>query len=264
MNAETEIAGQLHEQLALLVDYCDLYDAGKRTHAKSIAVRLGTIFMDMLQTPGGGKFVQDREVRFASIRGSDGPADPGYIPSYNSSAAILGIAPKTSRFLPFCSGENATTSWLRLGKWWPEPVFTSPNANLRITRRELITQMRNKDGGGHGYETPLQAYIEVALKSAGWSAGGTASNEATPLGMHFAIMRHIAHETLVSLVPALPDFPSLPYDPSHSGLEKQFAYVLPPLLPLVGSQSPGNLSMTLGKDGASSTYTFDFKASTGS
>jgi hypothetical protein len=259
MKKNSNICDQVHEQICMLIDYCDLYDTGKRSHAKSMAVRLAAIFDEVLQSPAGANFIKERGVAFASILAEGGWPSLGYVPAYHSPVAVLGISSDTARFLPYCSAKNMTTTMRRFGKWWPEPVFTSHNQKVKITRRFICTQMRNKDGGAHGYDTPLKQYIDVALSNVGWENSSQFSDEITPLGLHFAMIRHISHEALTSLLPVLCDYTFPYYNLQYCGLDKDFIYVLPPLLLANGSPSADRMEVTVGAPGQSATYSFEWK-----
>jgi len=203
-----EFRGELKNQLSLLRDYCDLYDSGKVSHALSIANRLSVI-IEMLRGETGGDFVRQTSLRLLSNAPSPHALDirHGFHPLAPLEVShIAGSNVTTASFFPVhrTPASIHATKQMKIGAWLKEDVLISTHKH-RTSRGDLISQMRNKDGGSHAPSDPTEAYNSVASKvGIGLTAIGPDGHVNFDPPAHFATIRHISYEVSLSIGAVLP------------------------------------------------------------
>ena len=193
---------QMEEQLGLLTDYCDLYDAGKFGHGLSIAARLAVI-IEMLRKPDGGAFVQETGLRLLS---NASPMEAhhkrtGYHPLAVANVSGTTAGPVSARFDPLLQRPASirTAKQMKIGAWTGEHVLQARHAKS-LSRFQLFHTMRNKQGGAHPYSTPEPNYAAASAKQGlGMYAIGPYGQVDYDPPAHLATIRHMAHELKSSI-----------------------------------------------------------------
>lgn len=192
---------KLTEQIALLADACHALDAGKAYHIKAISSRAYVVCHDLIRSkdwliwsdgkvefvttaipPHPGNLLKSHHPLACHSSGDAGP-----------SFSALGSNPPPHKF-----------GFLRFSKWWDELVIRLDEGK-NLTRRNLVFQMRNYDGGSHGIEKePSQEYRAIRDdRGVGWVAMEGGRPTEFRLSALEATTRQIAHELLYTLVPKL-------------------------------------------------------------
>jgi len=196
-----EFDAKLAEQIALLADACHAFDAGKTYHIKAISSRAYVVCHDLIRSKdwliwSGGK------VEFVTT--AIPPHAGNLLKSHHPLAChrLGGAGPSFS-----AHGSNPPPhkfSFLRFSKWWDELVIRLDEGR-NLTRRNLVIQMRNYDGGSHGFEKdPSEVYRAIRDdRGIGWVAMEGDRPTDFRLSALEATTRQIAHELLYTLVPRL-------------------------------------------------------------
>ena len=110
-----------------------------------------------------------------------GPAGAEYLP-----LVAAGELPFPPKLVPFAD-------------WWNEPVLKDGKSRL-LSRRELVANVADTDGGAHVDPELDEAYMELSRNnSLGWVFQGDDATEPLKGRPELACMRQIAHEVLLTL-----------------------------------------------------------------
>lgn len=188
---------RLFEQLEILRNLTASYDQGAFFMVKPIATTAGTI-IDLLAGHEGASFIQGNAVKFPT------PVDPKQSDKKVSPLADLRIFVnakneilKVETIPIFMALPPAPVHWIGLGKWKGQIIhWTGPK--LGLSRVELISGMRNHDGGAHPYKDPGHTYQSLAKGRGAVSLLMSGAPDPHPPG-HFSAMRQIGHELLEAL-----------------------------------------------------------------
>lgn len=220
---------QLEEQLSMLIDGCHSYDEGKFYQSKNLSNNIRTIVKDV---PNPRPTTRTKSLLFLLNRKSS-------MKFYNTgfevnnpliSINLIGIVnvplklPTTNKqtqniYLPLLNNsKHIDVKWLSFEEWWNSKVivYKSDNMELDFSRRTMVLTMAEQDGGTH-----VDAFDEVeinyrdlttATKSI-FSSVDNFGNESPIINFHYALIRQIAHELIISLKKEF-SF-NIPYTPSN-------------------------------------------------
>lgn len=184
---DLEIAYALQNQLGALQRAVDLFDLGFEAEAPRIA----TILRVLLHTGINQSLLKLLELDETDFWDSSTPFDPLNLAPHHGLTSIrfnntaIGYIPKM--------GDVDQMSPLEFDDWWNATVLNDLQGQA-LTRRDLVRNAANKDGGAHVATSIPENYD--ALKngnSLGWlhSQGSPLEGNAV-----FASIRQIAHEVL--------------------------------------------------------------------
>lgn len=195
---DTDRMAQLGEQLHFLRASCDAFDKGFEIEAKRVAVCLRTLLHDTRKS---------RSLLFQLdwLHGFSFHSTAADVTTWapNSSCAALVVLTgegNGARWLPKCAFPNdgSTVRLLPFDEWWSEWVLLN-GSNGRFSRRDLVLEVANTDGGAHvdpsldaAYHTLISGKATTEL----WVGPPTTDN---PRRMVLITLRQIAHELLETI-----------------------------------------------------------------
>lgn len=192
-----ELKAELREQLALLRHACQSYDAGLEAIAKHISVSLRVLLHHHKQSRALLDQLGLRQGRFFDTAGS--LSSTNLLPECNLVGARL--AGNGGRYMPLVAmgGGPYQPRLVPFVDWWNEPVLKDNRGN-RLSRRELVLNVANTDGGGHVDPTLDSAYMNVSRANGlGWMFSDGQFESAFEGRAELACMRQISHELLLTL-----------------------------------------------------------------
>lgn len=122
-------------------------------------------------------------------------------------------------YLPLLdSSETVDVKWLSFDKWWNSQIIyvETENSTSIFTRKRIVLTMSEQDGGAHvdSHDDIDQEYLELATAAKSYFINVDSFGNTSPIiNMHFALVRQISHELLISLKEAF-DF-KLNYSPTN-------------------------------------------------
>lgn len=185
---------QLRRQLLFIELSCRGYDSGIHEESLRIAVALRVLFH---HTPKSHSLIEQLGVRSSlqllstfRERESD-ETERGLVISFGGILSYLGVTPEL--------GSSPHRRSLPLADWWSEIVHTF---NGHFSRRDVILNAANQDGGAHVAPNPSHAITELRT---GVGTLRVTTDEGTTVqnlnNSHYHLLRQFGYEVLNS-----PDF----------------------------------------------------------
>ncbi|ALS76918.1 hypothetical protein AUC31_17570 [Planococcus rifietoensis] len=220
---------QLHDQVSFLIDACHSYDRGNFKQAKIISSLIRTIVKDPASN--------GRKSRTTSLLTHIGkkPSIKMYNTGFEAKNArinfnLVGIAtvPTSKKFfkkrfnhiyLPLLDeSQIVDVKWLSFEEWWNSNIFVYDSRDLTniFTRKRIVLTMAEQDGGSHvdSHEDIDKEYLDLATAAKIYITNvDCEGNESPFVNMHYALVRQIGHELLISLMQEF-KFP-LSYKPTN-------------------------------------------------
>lgn len=198
----------LLEQLEFLIDSCNNYDKGKFNYSKQLATNIRVL---VHQTPYSASLLnllqRQRNMQFCST--ASFPKNAVYFVSTVFPTQIItnknGYKKVEPVFLPILnSNKSIHKKWVDFDSWWNQNILISDQ--LTFSRREMILYMSNKDGGTHVDPGVIEKYYKVskATESLFYLTNNSIIDDPYQKGepfkyLHFAVVRQIAHEIILSI-----------------------------------------------------------------
>ena len=205
---------ELEDQFSLLVDSCHAYDKGNFSQAKNLSSILRVILKDVENpTPKTRSFSllhhlnAKEKMRFyntgyEAVNPKISINLVGFVtrPSHSPDTTIT----SESIYLPVLNKSNQIdVKWLNFNEWWNSKIIVSENINdtLVITRKWIILAMAEQGGGVHAdkYESIEKKYLEIATAKNTIFSHTSGSKEYSIEYLHYALVRQIAHEMIITL-----------------------------------------------------------------
>lgn len=209
---------ELEEQFTLLVDNCHAYDNGNFSQAKSLSSILRVILKDVKNpTPKTRSFsllyhlgVKDQlkfyNTGYEAVNPKVSINLVGFVtrPSYSPDKKIQ----TETVYLPVLDkSQQVDVKWLTFKDWWESKIIHSENINgtLVITREWIILAMAEQGGGSHvdRMDEVEKAYLEIATAKNTIFTHHNGDKEYPIEYLHYALIRQIAHEMVITLKKAL-------------------------------------------------------------
>ena len=204
MTAHDRLAAQFGDQIKFLRSSCASFDKGFEGEAKRLAVTTRLLLHD---TKSSTSLLQQLELKDIPFLTST----PGYnqknVMPYHGLISI-GIAGSGASFrAPLGDGPPDFFRWISFEEWWEEIVFDDRKGN-QLTRKAIILELANREGGAHVDDKLTPSYEAIAAK-AFWSE--RTEDGDLPLGPEIikTAMRQIAYELLRTFESASPPKTSL-------------------------------------------------------
>lgn len=204
-----DIERQLVEQISFLIASSQSYDQGYHAEAKRIASILRILFHE---TRKSRSLLGQLRLRNIDWLDSSSAYDPDNQASYVGLMSIRFDSSRIPWLIPRGTPEGTTTK-TDFDKWWSHPVIVAV-AGIRKTyfsRQNIILNVADTDGGAHVDPELEDVYEELSRKN---SVGYTAIKNGTRYPMLYPelpCLRQIAHEVLLSLGQAAPQYFLTPY-----------------------------------------------------
>lgn len=196
LDEAVELIRQLNRQLDFIITSCRHYDAGRHDEAIRIAQATRVLFHETKKSRSLVRSLLNRpDIKLRSTVTLPSAAN------YHA-FGFLGMEVNTGRFRPFLdnsprSEEVAVSDW-----WTSETILRSlDDKRLSVTRRELVLDAANTDGGAH-VDVARSAKYEMLIRGLGLSIGvrWRSGVRTTVLfrNAHLAALRQIGHEIITS------------------------------------------------------------------
>lgn len=188
----------MREQLGFLQRSGELFDAGFRSEAKRIAVAIANLVHDTTRTTSLLTLLEKKgKVMFLDSSNHPIPL------SYGGEHRLCGIRMyqkgKGSGFYPFLDKPLDKPRWMSFDEWWLTTVIKDKE-DIKLTRKDLILDLRNRDGGAHIQSKLRLHYHALSRKnSIGLSFGNNDFEGPAEYGPQYASVRQIGFEVYMSL-----------------------------------------------------------------
>lgn len=192
-----DLEKQFEDQLELLILACKSYDAGHEVVGKHIALSLRVFLHGTERSQSLLSLVGLKDISF--IDSSGGIRFDNLLTS--SSLTLTKLSTNDPRFVPRCLFPDNPAIPKRgatFSDWWTQIVIVDTNGH-QFSRREIVLNVANTDGGAHVDPTLDEAYMQLSRhNSLGWQAVSGDIIRAYP-GPELACIRQIAFELVESL-----------------------------------------------------------------
>lgn len=190
-----ELKQQLSDQMGFLRASAQAFDDGDVSEAKRLAVALRVLLHESKQSHSLLGQLGQLQRDFLDL--SFPPVEPGNLLAFGSLIEIvkpLNVPNAPARYM--APLDSAPSRLLPFKQWWEAKVFQHPDGST-LSRKQLVLEAANKDGGAHVDPQLGETYARFSRENAmGLHAG--AGNQPIHGATQTAI-RQIAHETLRTL-----------------------------------------------------------------
>jgi len=208
----SEMNGILREQIGFLKTSCELYDSGNYAEGKRIANIIMILVHDGRQTKS---VLSQLEIRATNpFYNTARNRITGESPPYHGLLTSQATKSKGFEFVPIL--DRFVGNYIQFDVWWNMPIFEGFD-KMPLTRRTLISTMRDQDGGGHVDPNLDESYYSLSRNNSmglvqnGCLNGVSISEREIPF-VHLAAARQIGHEVLKSISSNYPHQVSAPCD----------------------------------------------------
>jgi hypothetical protein len=207
---------QLEHQVSFLVDSSNAYDHGKFAHSKLLSNIIRTIVKDVDNpTPKTRTksllFHLDRKQSMKFNNTGFEAIDPIININLVGIVNIPNKLPTSKRqsdniYLPLLNQSvQIDVKWLPFEDWWNSKiiVYKSDKMNVSFTRKTIVMTMAEQDGGTHvdTKENVEIDYLELATATKNLFINVDKNGKESPIiNLHYALVRQIAHELIISLI----------------------------------------------------------------
>lgn len=192
-----EIEEELREQVELLEHACSSFDSGLEAIGKHISLSLRVL----LHHRGSSQALLEQVgVRDGHFYDTAGPLNPRNMLT-ECNLVIIQYSGGIVRYLPSVSAgaPSRTPRLIRFQEWWNEAVLKDNKGRL-LSRRELVGNVADTDGGAHVDTKLEESYMDLSRNnSLGWVFQSNDVMEPLKGRPELACMRQIAEEVLLTL-----------------------------------------------------------------
>lgn len=202
---EDELKSHLKEQIEFLRRSSQAYDEGFTSEAKRLAVVIRVLLHDTQNSTSLLTFLKKKDILFYDTSLDYNPHNL----ASTMGLIMMQIGPNDARYVPPLDDGPPTRyhkAKVTFKKWWNKIVFVDTKGN-KLTRKDLVLAVSNKDGGAHVNPKLNKAYADMTrFDSLGWKfiGGGIEKNFATR--PELASVRQMSHEVLKSLKDEFPEY----------------------------------------------------------
>jgi hypothetical protein len=192
-----ELESHLKEHIEFLISSANAYDNGYKSESKRLAVSIRVLLHDTQQSTSllsqlnqkNGKFVDTA----TPIEDNNASSHAGLIMISATNFGSEYIAPLDKPIM-------GTKIWSPFDTWWNDIVFIDKQSR-KLSRKEIILGVANKDGGAHVDPSLDDKYAALSRhNSLGWVQTDGVNDRHIP-DPEKAAVRQIAHEVLKTLIP---------------------------------------------------------------
>jgi hypothetical protein len=171
---QNDLKQDLTKQVGFLKSSCANYDAGEPTEALRIAVIIRVLVHDTSQSHSLLSQMHNKNnIKFLD---SAAPIDPqpsrkgGGVMIMHGLPGLVGISSSRNGgiYIPVQSLRDYVPGYVSFDKWWNTPCIPGHNGN-KYSRKQLVLQMANKEGGAHIDKEIDEAYRQYTTSSLGMS-----------------------------------------------------------------------------------------------
>lgn len=209
--SRSDLVNELNAQVTLLVHACHSFDQGLNPIGKHIALSLRVLLHHHGQSRALLEQLDVRSKKFLDTAGKLNPKN--LLTDCNLCAMRLGG--ESSQYYPTCvvGGSPIPVRWLPFAEWWSQAVIKDSQGRF-FSRRDLVSNVADTDGGGHVDPDLDEAYMDLSRKnSLAWVVvrGDLESPFPEPT---MPCLRQIAHEVLETLRVKAGDLVQFDYEQS--------------------------------------------------
>jgi len=190
-----DLLDQFNDTILKLRKFCNLYDDGDKSMAKDISVKLRLLFHTTDYSKSLLKQVKLEHIQFKDSAFS---YDPRNLMTHHGLLYIR-IDTQGIRLSPHL--ELSVISSVSFANWWDsKKVIVDKKKNV-FTRRKIVLELANTDGGAHVDSKLKEDYFNVSrANSLGWVHFDPKTNKNTPDEDPIPpCIRQIAYETLLTI-----------------------------------------------------------------
>lgn len=201
----------LREQIEFLNASCRSFDNGFEGEAKRLATCIRVLVHDTSKSTSLLRLLNKKDICFYNTAADYDPKN--LLPYFG--LCIFGLGKKsgqsiTGRYMPCLVAPNPNRHHprkIRFNDWWEQVVIKDSKSNF-FTRKKLVLDVSNKDGGAHVDPELGSDYAALSkFNSAGWKVINRDSKEEPfKNGPELPSIRQIAYEILLTLADKYPRF----------------------------------------------------------
>jgi len=200
-----ELLGHLKGQIAFMKQSASSYDNGFEDEAKRLAVVIRVLVHDTSNSTSLLTLLNRKNIKFYD---SAVPYDPRNLLSYNG-LTMMKISTKegASYVAPLDGGAptRSRTKKIPFNVWWENMFVIKDKDGKTFTRRDLVLNAANKDGGAHIDPNLDEAYASLSrFNSLGWKFFRNDIEDNFRNSPVSASIRQITHEVLKTLKDEFP------------------------------------------------------------
>jgi len=202
--SKDELKKELREQLLLLRHSCQAFDGGLEAVGKHLSLSLRVL----LHHHGRSRALLDQlGLRSGRFLDSAGPLNPRNLLT-ECNLVGMRMTSEGASYLALVSmgGGPLPLRPTPFVEWWNEPVLKD-NRGRKFSRRELVLNVADTDGGAHVDPELEEKYMALSREnSLGWVFTNGDVQSALSGRPELACMRQIAHEVLSTIHQFVPEF----------------------------------------------------------
>ncbi|MGT2508510.1 hypothetical protein [Cupriavidus basilensis] len=201
--SKQDLQRELRDQIELLQDACERYDAGKEAAGKHIALSLRVLLNHHGKSQA---LLEQLGLRAGKYLDSAGPLNPKNLMT-DCNLTLIEMTKNGARYRPLvAAGGGPYSGQEDFTFWWTEPVLKD-NAGRKMSRFDIVSHVANTDGGAHVDADLDEAYMALSRQnSLGWSFSSGDVVKALQGRPELACIRQIAHELLTTLLQRAPEY----------------------------------------------------------
>ena len=202
---EDELNSHLKEQIEFLKGSSQAYDEGFESEGKRLAAVIRLLLRDTQNSTSLLTLLKKKDILFYD---TSLEYDPRNLAS-TMGLIMMRVGRNGAKYVPpLDDGPPIRYSKAKITfeEWWNKIVFADTKGN-KLTRRDLVLAVSNKDGGAHVDPKLNSAYADLTrFNSLGWEfiQSGVKKDFATK--PELASIRQMSHEVLKSLKDEFPEY----------------------------------------------------------
>jgi hypothetical protein len=206
VQSRDELLGHLRDQITFMKQSANSYDKGFEDEAKRLAVIIRVLVHDTRNSTSLLTLLNKKAIRFYD---SAIPYDPQNLLPYNA-LTMMGLSPDKSGFYaaPLDGGADTRSKTRRIPFkiWWQGMFVIRDKNNKAFTRKDLVLNTANTDGGAHIDPNLDEDYASLSrFNSLGWKVFRRDIEDDFSNSPVLPSIRQIAHEVLKTLKDEFPE-----------------------------------------------------------
>jgi len=205
-----ELKSHLREQIEFLKRSSQTYDEGYISEAKRLAVAIRLLLHDTQKSTSLLTLLKKKDILFYDTSLDYNPNNfPSTIGLIITKYIITKTGQKSAEYVPPLDDgppTRYTKGKITFEKWWNKIVFADSKGN-KLTRRNLVLAVSNKDGGAHVDHRLDKDYADMTrFNSLGLRFIQNGNKRYFATHPELASVRQISHEILKSLKDEFPEY----------------------------------------------------------
>lgn len=191
-----DLQKHLSNQVRFLKNSSDAYDAGFEDEAQRLATTIRVLMHDTKRSTSLLTHLDCKQrIFFVS---STSQYIPTNLAPYLAFLVLRTTVGHGGEYIPLCRTDLQTPNkWLRFDDWWNEIVIDDKKSIF--TRKDIILNISNKDGGAHIDSKLDTDYAELTRNnSIGWEYLDNGVRKPFDNNPAYAVVRQVVHEVLLS------------------------------------------------------------------